>query len=202
MHSSGAASAATTVPLSEDDRRMMQLKSVFNKLFKRKKDKKGKDTGPELDPEELQVWKNLAPLVLQPSAVFMGLSFMIEDKGSALQDTSNVDWNMNVILALVKVNHPSIHRWGTLRETFFFFFRSFHSKLKFLNFVHPPLGCHFAIYIHLQGHQSQGQYKDRENHNAIDFCQGEGRQGTKGTKAVFGNLGPVWRLPTQLADRA
>ncbi|KAK3808693.1 MAG: hypothetical protein J3Q66DRAFT_392165 [Benniella sp.] len=103
MHSSGAASsAATNVPLSEDDRRMMQLKSVFNKLFKRKKDKKEKDTGPELDPEELQVWKNVAPLVFQPSAV-LGLSFMIEDKGGALHDTSNADWNMNVILALVKV---------------------------------------------------------------------------------------------------
>ncbi|KAF9913983.1 Phospholipase D1 [Lobosporangium transversale] len=90
--------------LTDEDRRMMHIKTVFNKLFKRKKDKKGKDTDQiALDAEELQLWRNIAPLVHQPSAVFMGLSFISEDKGSALSGRSDVDWNMNVILALVKV---------------------------------------------------------------------------------------------------
>ncbi|KAG0323947.1 Phospholipase D1 [Dissophora globulifera] len=91
-------------PLTEDDRRMLQLRSVFSKLFKRKKDKKGKGAQqPGLEAEDYQLYKNIAPLVYQPSALFMGLSFMIEDKGSALSDRNTEDWNMNVILALVKV---------------------------------------------------------------------------------------------------
>ncbi|KAI1319920.1 Phospholipase D1 [Mortierella claussenii] len=106
---SGSPSTATGAgsggaSMSEEDRRMMQVRAVFNKLFKRKKDKKGKGTDQvALEAEEYQLWKNIAPLVHQPSAVFMGLSFMIEDKGSALSDRSTEDWNMNVILALVKV---------------------------------------------------------------------------------------------------
>ncbi|KAF9955006.1 Phospholipase D1, partial [Modicella reniformis] len=98
-------STSTPPPLSEDDRRMMQLKSVFNKLFKRKKDKKEKGIDQTvMEAEDYQVWKNVAPLVFNPSAVFMGLSFMIEDKGSTLSGGMSMDWNMNVILALVKVN--------------------------------------------------------------------------------------------------
>ncbi|KAG0201186.1 Phospholipase D1 [Mortierella sp. GBA30] len=96
----------TSISMTEDENaRMMQLKSVFSKFFKRKKDaKKGKGTDQvALEAEEYQLWNNLTPLVFQPSAVFMGLSFMIDDKGSALNDKTNVDWNMNIILALVKV---------------------------------------------------------------------------------------------------
>ncbi|KAF9961343.1 Phospholipase D1 [Mortierella alpina] len=96
----------TSMSMTEDENaRMMQLKSVFNKFFKRKKDgKKGKGNDQvALEAEEYQLWNNLTPLVFQPSAVFMGLSFMIDDKGSALNDKTNVDWNMNIILALVKV---------------------------------------------------------------------------------------------------
>ncbi|KAF9203972.1 Phospholipase D1 [Haplosporangium sp. Z 27] len=90
--------------LSDEDHRMMHLRSVFSKLFKRKKDKRGKGSDQTaLEDEDFQVWKNIAPLVIQPSAVFMGLSFMIEDKGSSLSGGSTSDWNMNVILALVKV---------------------------------------------------------------------------------------------------
>ncbi|KAF9354805.1 Phospholipase D1 [Mortierella sp. AD094] len=96
--------AQTNTSLSDEDRRMMQLKSVFSKLFKRKKEKKARGSDQAaLEAEDFQVWKNIAPLVFQPSAVFMGLSFMIEDKGSFLSGGSTADWNMNVILALVKV---------------------------------------------------------------------------------------------------
>lgn len=100
----------TNVSMTEDESaRMMQLKNVFNKFFKRKKDgKKGKGNDQvALEAEEYQLWNNLTPLVFQPSAVFMGLSFMIDDKGSALNDKTNVDWNMNIILALVKVRQTA-----------------------------------------------------------------------------------------------
>ncbi|KAG0346927.1 Phospholipase D1 [Podila humilis] len=104
----GSGSNAPTSPnsLSDDDNfRMLQLRSVFNKIFKRKKDsKKGKSADQAaMDAEEYQLWNHLKPLVYQPSAVFMGLSFMIDDKGSSVSDQAKVDWNMNVILALVKV---------------------------------------------------------------------------------------------------
>ncbi|KAF9183420.1 Phospholipase D1 [Haplosporangium sp. Z 767] len=98
--------APTSISLTEDENaRILQLRSVFNKFFKRKKDgRKGKGTDlVALDAEEHQVWNNITPLIFHPSAVFMGLSFMIDDKGSALNDKAGVDWNMNVILALVKV---------------------------------------------------------------------------------------------------
>ncbi|KAG0355983.1 Phospholipase D1, partial [Gamsiella multidivaricata] len=97
--------SAPTDALSGDDERHRQLKAVIRKmLFRRKKDKRGKSAEQTvLEAEDYQLWKNVAPLLFQPSAVFMGLSFMIEDKGSALEDRSNVDWNMNIILALVKV---------------------------------------------------------------------------------------------------
>ncbi|KAI7828837.1 hypothetical protein BC939DRAFT_51565 [Gamsiella multidivaricata] len=96
--------SAPTDALSGDDERHRQLKAVIRKmLFRRKKDKRGKSAEQTvLEAEDYQLWKNVAPLLFQPSAVFMGLSFMIEDKGSALEDRSNVDWNMNIILALVK----------------------------------------------------------------------------------------------------
>ncbi|KAF9434583.1 Phospholipase D1 [Entomortierella beljakovae] len=93
----------TNGSLSDDDRRMIHLKSVFNKWFKRKKDKKGRGSDQAvLEVEDLQVWKNISSMLFEPS-VFMGLSFMIEDKGSSLSKGSTEDWNMNVILALVKV---------------------------------------------------------------------------------------------------
>ncbi|KAG0233301.1 hypothetical protein B0O80DRAFT_398425 [Mortierella sp. GBAus27b] len=98
----GATSTSTGNPLSDDEQR--NLTSILANLFKRKKDKKGKNANrTEQDEEELQVWKNVQPMVFGPSAVFMGLSFMIEDKGSATHNNSSTDWNMNVILALVKV---------------------------------------------------------------------------------------------------
>ncbi|KAF9171276.1 Phospholipase D1 [Mortierella sp. AD011] len=95
--------AHTNMSLFDEDLRMIQLKSVFGKLFKRKKDKKARGSDQAAHEEDLQVWRNIAPLVFQPSAVFMGLSFMIEDKGSLVSGGSTADWNMNVILALVKV---------------------------------------------------------------------------------------------------
>ncbi|KAG0048954.1 Phospholipase D1 [Gryganskiella cystojenkinii] len=101
LSSSSATGAASP---EEDPARMMQLRQVFNKFFKRKKDgKKGRNADQVFEIEDYQLWNNLSPLVFQPSAVFMGLSFMIDDKGSALSDKKNVDWNMNIILALVKV---------------------------------------------------------------------------------------------------
>ncbi|KAG0029587.1 Phospholipase D1 [Podila clonocystis] len=106
LPSGSGSNAPTTNSLSDDDNfRMLQLKSVFNKFFKRKKDsKKGKSADQAaMDAEEYQLWNHLKPLVFQPSAVFMGLSFMIDDKGSSVSDQAKVDWNMNVILALVKV---------------------------------------------------------------------------------------------------
>lgn len=106
LPSGSGSNAPTANSLSDDDNfRMLQLKSVFNKFFKRKKDsKKGKSADQAaMDAEEYQLWNHLKPLVFQPSAVFMGLSFMIDDKGSSVSDQAKVDWNMNVILALVKV---------------------------------------------------------------------------------------------------
>ncbi|KAF8927822.1 Phospholipase D1 [Dissophora ornata] len=108
-HPAGAAQTSTDLtsttdtPLSEEDRRMLQLKSVFSKLFKRKKDKKEGINHTGVEAEDYQIYNNIKPLIFQPSAVFMGLSFMVEDKGSALGGKSNENWNMNVILALVKV---------------------------------------------------------------------------------------------------
>lgn len=99
----GASSGSEPISAEDDPARMMQLRQVFNKFFKRKKDKKGKNADQVFEMEDYQLWNNLSPLVFQPSAVFMGLSFMIEDKGSALTDKNTVDWNMNIILALVKV---------------------------------------------------------------------------------------------------
>jgi len=106
LPSGSGSNAPTANSLSDDDNfRMLQLKSVFNKFFKRKKDsKKGKSADQAaIDAEEYQLWNHLKPLVFQPSAVFMGLAFMIDDKGSSVSDQAKVDWNMNVILALVKV---------------------------------------------------------------------------------------------------
>ncbi|KAF9910454.1 Phospholipase D1 [Linnemannia zychae] len=101
------ATSATSesAPLTEEEEnaRLLQLKAFFSKFFKKKDGKKGKGTDQVAQAEDYQLWNNLTPLVFQPSAVFMGLSFMIDDKGSALTDKANVDWNMNVILALVKV---------------------------------------------------------------------------------------------------
>ncbi|KAF9100005.1 Phospholipase D1 [Mortierella sp. AD031] len=102
----GTSATDGTAPLTEEEEnaRLLQLKTFFSKFFKGKKDgKKGKGTDLVTQAEDYQLWNNLTPLVFQPSAVFMGLSFMIDDKGSALTDKANVDWNMNVILALVKV---------------------------------------------------------------------------------------------------
>jgi hypothetical protein len=99
-----ATSESTPLTEEEENARLLQLKTFFSKFFKGKKDgKKGKGTDQVALTEDYQLWNNLTPLVFQPSAVFMGLSFMIDDKGSALTDKANVDWNMNVILALVKV---------------------------------------------------------------------------------------------------
>ncbi|KAF9309421.1 Phospholipase D1 [Podila horticola] len=106
LPSGSGSNAPTANSFSDDDNfRMLQLKSVFNKFFKRKKDsKKGKSADQAaMDAEEYQLWNHLKPLVFQPSAIFMGLSFMIDDKGSSVSDQVKVDWNMNVILALVKV---------------------------------------------------------------------------------------------------
>lgn len=104
------ATSATSgnTPMTEEEEaenaRLLQLKTFFSKFFKGKKDgKKGKGTDQVTLTEDYQLWNNLTPLLIQPSAVFMGLSFMIDDKGSALTDKANVDWNMNIILALVKV---------------------------------------------------------------------------------------------------
>lgn len=105
------ATSATSgsTPMTEEEEeaenaRLLQLKTFFSKFFKGKKDgKKGKGADQVALTEDYQLWNNLTPLLIQPSAVFMGLSFMIDDKGSALTDKANVDWNMNVILALVKV---------------------------------------------------------------------------------------------------
>jgi len=99
----GPASGCEPISAEDDPARIMHLRQVFNKFFKRKKDKKGKNADQVFEIEDYQLWNNLSPLVFQPSAVFMGLSFMIEDKGSALTDKNTVDWNMNIILALVKV---------------------------------------------------------------------------------------------------
>ncbi|KAF9111165.1 Phospholipase D1 [Mortierella sp. AM989] len=96
--------AQTNTSLSDEDRRMIHLKSIFNKLFKRKKDKKGEGADQAvLEAEDFQVWKNISPLVFISPAAFIGLKFKIEDKGSSLSGESTEDWNMNVILALVKV---------------------------------------------------------------------------------------------------
>lgn len=102
--SATSGSAPMTEEEEAENARLLQLKTFFSKFFKGKKDgKKGKGTDQVAPTEDYQLWKNLTPLLIQPSAVFMGLSFMIDDKGSALTDKANVDWNMNVILALVKV---------------------------------------------------------------------------------------------------
>lgn len=99
-----ATSGNTPLTEEEENARLLQLKTFFSKFFKGKKDgKKGKGADQVALTEDYQLWNNLTPLVFQPSAVFMGLSFMIDDKGSAQTDKVNVDWNMNVILALVKV---------------------------------------------------------------------------------------------------
>ncbi|KAF9919842.1 Phospholipase D1 [Linnemannia zychae] len=99
-----ATSGNTPLTEEEENARLLQLKTFFSKFFKGKKDgRKGKGTDQVALTEDYQLWNNLTPLVFQPSAVFMGLSFMIDDKGSALTDKANVDWNMNIILALVKV---------------------------------------------------------------------------------------------------
>ncbi|KAG9066005.1 Phospholipase D1 [Linnemannia hyalina] len=96
-----------SAPMTEEEAenaRLLQLKTFFSKFFKGKKDgKKGKGADQVALTEDYQLWNNLTPLLVQPSAVFMGLSFMIDDKGGALTDKANVDWNMNIILALVKV---------------------------------------------------------------------------------------------------
>ncbi|KAK3817024.1 MAG: hypothetical protein J3R72DRAFT_407278 [Linnemannia gamsii] len=98
-----ADSESTPLTEEEENARLLQLKTFFSKFFKKKDGKKGKGTDQIAQTEDYQLWNNLTPLVFQPSAVFMGLSFMIDDKGSSLTDKANVDWNMNVILALVKV---------------------------------------------------------------------------------------------------
>ncbi|KAF9586711.1 Phospholipase D1 [Lunasporangiospora selenospora] len=98
--------APTSISLTEDENaRMIYLKSFFNKIFKRGKNgRRGKGADQAgLDAEEYQLWNKLTPLLFQPSAIFMGLKFMIDDKGSNYHDRSTVDWNMNIILALVKV---------------------------------------------------------------------------------------------------
>ncbi|KAG0370022.1 Phospholipase D1 [Mortierella sp. AD032] len=98
-----ADSESTPLTEEEENARLLQLKTFFSKFFKKKDGKKGKGIDQIAHTEDYQLWNNLTPLVFQPSAVFMGLSFMIDDKGSSLTDKANVDWNMNVILALVKV---------------------------------------------------------------------------------------------------
>ncbi|KAF9979021.1 Phospholipase D1 [Actinomortierella ambigua] len=101
-------SQATTWLSEEDHLRMLQVKAMFSKLFKRKRDR-GKGLSRDQDDaqaEELQIWHKVEPLLMFPSAVFMGLSMMVDDKGSMLSDGGKDAWNMNVILALVKASWP------------------------------------------------------------------------------------------------
>ncbi|KAG0232178.1 Phospholipase D1 [Actinomortierella wolfii] len=96
-----------TTWLSEEDHlRMLQVKAIFSKLFKRKRDRGKGQTIDQDDAqaEELQIWHKVEPLLMYPSALFMGLSMMVDDKGSMLTDGAKHDWNMNIILALVKAS--------------------------------------------------------------------------------------------------
>ncbi|KAF9159991.1 Phospholipase D1 [Actinomortierella ambigua] len=73
---------ATTWLSEEDHLRMLQVKAMFSKLFKRKRDR-GKGLSRDQDDaqaEELQIWHKVEPLLMFPSAVFMGLSMMVDDK--------------------------------------------------------------------------------------------------------------------------